>query len=858
MNIFHKVALEGLKKSRTRTLVTIIGVALSAALITGVATFAVSLQSYMVNGAKMKYGDWYVSFIDTDSVFLEEQERNDDVEKVEAFENIGFAMLEGGENPDKPYLFLAGFYPETYNSLPIDLLSGRLPENSQEVIVPVHVASNGGVKLSIGDTIPLEVGQRQKGEKVLSQHNPYQSGKEKLVPQGKKTYTVVGIYQRPAFEERSAPGYTLITAADSKDTGKSFNTFISLKNPISLHAYVKDIAGNRTYILNDNVLRFMGLSNDKVFNMILYSAGGVLLLLIMLGSVFLIYNSFNISLSERTHQFGILMSVGATPKQLRNSVLFEGICIGAAGIPMGFLIGIPSIRLVITLVAKNFANIMYDVPLTLKVSVPALLATVGISLLTILISAYIPAKKAAAMPVMECIRQTNEVKVEAKKLKISKFIQYIYGLEGILALKNFKRNKRRYRSIILSLTLSVVLFVSATAFRTCMNQTAERARAFTTYDIGFGTQNMDDAEMLALYDQLKTVDGVSGSQCQAVMNNSCQIKGKDMSDALRETLGSPSPDEMVDLAVSLHFVDDDTYRNMINSLELPEAEYMGQNAKLIAVAKIEDHRQRMQEVNAFTDMFTETSLDVTLVPRTDNGKKDRTGKEVNIKFVELVPPDIPTTMSMEYEDLPYIFDVIAPWSLKEMLAPSDEALKVKGLTFQSENSGKSTDKMQDIIDGMSVTAEYMLLDTNKMLEENKNILFVVNLFTAIFIIMISLIAVANVFNTISTNIKLRRRELAMLRSVGMSGHDFNKMMRFECVLYGMRTLLLGLPVSVLFSWLIYKGIDMGGGDINFVFPLGSMVISILGVFLVVFITMCYTTGKIRKENIIDALRDDMA
>ena len=858
MNIFHKVALQGLKKSRTRTLVTIIGVALSAALIAGVATFAVSLQSYMVNGAKTKYGDWHMEFVDEDSAFLEEQEDNDNIEKVTAFENIGYAMLEGGENPDKPYLFIAGFYPETYNSLSVNLLSGRLPENSEEVLVPAHVASNGGVKISIGDTITPAVGNRQNGEKILSQHDTYQSKKEKLTAAVKKTYTVVGIYQRPEFEERSAPGYTLITAADSRNTAKSFSVFITLKNPIFLHSYVKNIAGNRTFVLNDNVLRFMGLSDDKIFNMLLYSVGGILLALIMLGSVFLIYNSFSISLSERTHQFGILMSVGATQRQLRNSVLFEGICIGVVGIPIGFLIGIPSIKLVITLVAKNFANVMYDVPLVLKVSVPALVAATVISMVTILISAYIPAKKAAAIPVMECIRQTNEVKVEAKKLKISKFTQYIYGLEGTLALKNFKRNKRRYRSIVLSLTLSVVLFVSASVFRINLKQAAERAAVFTTYDISFGTQDMDDEEMLSLYDQLKMVDGIYQSNCQAVMNDSCPVRGGDISDALREAIGSPLPDEMVDLAVSLCFVDDDTYQNMINSLKLPEAEYMGKNAKLIAVAKVEDHRQRVQEVNAFADMFIKTSLDLTLAPRMNDDKKSGQEKEVNITFVEMVFPDIPVTMTTEYEDLPYIFEVIAPWSLKETLAPSDEALKVKGLTFRSENPGQSLDRMQDIIDGMSVTADYMLLNVSEILEESTNILFIADLFTAIFIIMISLIAVANVFNTISTNIKLRRRELAMLRSVGMSDHDFNKMMRFECVLYGMRTLLLGLPVSVLFSWLIYKGMYAGGNEVDFVFPLSSMGISIVGVFFVIFITMLYATGKIRKENIIDALRDDMA
>jgi len=145
-----------------------------------------------------------------------------------------------------------------------------------------------------------------------------------------------------------------------------------------------------------------------------------------------------------------------------------------------------------------------------------------------------------------------------------------------------------------------------------------------------------------------------------------------------------------------------------------------------------------------------------------------------------------------------------------------------------------------------------------MLEQNRNILFIVNLFAVVFIAMISLIAVANVFNTISTNIKLRRREFAMLRSVGMSDREFNKMMRYECLLYGLRTLLFGLPISGILSWLIYKGMFIGGSEIDFIFPWGSLAVSILGVFLVIFITMIYAAEKIRKENIIEALRDDMA
>lgn len=860
MNIFHKVALQGLIKNRTRTLVTIIGVALSAALITAVAAFAVSLQTYMVNGAIMKYGGWHVEFPYEDSAFAQEQAKDSRVSNTATFENVGYAKLEGGQNPDKPYLFIAGFNKETFDTLPLELLSGRLPENSNEIVAPAHISSNGGVKIAVGDTLTLAVGTRQAGEETLSQHNVYQSGEETMTPLTEKTYTVVGICQRPSFEERSAPGYTMITTAGPMDAAKSLSVFVTLKKPSMVRTYAGEAAGNPAYLLNDDVLRFMGISDDTIFNTLLYSIGGVLVALIMLGSVFLIYNSFHISLGERTHQFGILMSVGATEKQLRNSVLVEGLCIGAIGIPIGILISIPSIRLVLALVAKNFANVLYaNVPLTLKVSAPSLVAAVVISMITILISAYIPAKKAAGIPVMECIRQTNEIKVEAKAIKTSKFIRRIYGLEETLALKNFKRNKRRYRSIILSLTLSVVLFVSASAFRTGLNQAAEQAKAVTDYDIGFGTQDMDEGEMLALYDKLKTTEGVTKSSSQIIMKYTCAVQASDLSEDYLNAAGETLPEETVKLPIEIQFLDDNTYYEIINGLGLPAEEYTGENAKLTAVAKMEDQSGQAEDVSQLRDVFRSSSASVTVIPQ-ENGKPVmEQGQNINITCVETVPPDTPPYSGTSRQQ-PYFFQIMAPWSLKEKLAPPDTAVdvKVKGFTFQSENPSLSTARMQTLIEGSGITASYSLYNVHAMMELNRNILFIVNLFTVVFILMISLIAVANVFNTIATNIKLRRRELAMLRSVGMSDRDFNKMMRFECVLYGGRTLLFGLPISGILSWLIYKGMVAGGAAIDFKFPWTSIVISMLGVFFVIFITMLYAVSKIRKENIIEALRDDMA
>ena len=843
MNIFNKVALQGLKKNRTRTLVTIVGVVLSAAMITAVATFGTSLLNYMTNGSIAKYGDWHVEFLNVDSSFVQERANDKEVTNTAEFENIGYAMLDGAKSPEKPYLFISGFNDKTFDTLPVTLISGRLPENSSEVLVPSHIAAKAGVKISVGDTLTLAVGNREADGKALTQHDSYRAGDETLVPTAEKTYKVVGICDRPGFEEHSAPGYTLITKADTADQADSFSLFVTLKNPHNVKAYANGVAGTQAYVLNDDVLRFMGVSDNKLFNTLLYSVGGILAAIIMVGSIFLIYNSFNISLNERTHQFGILMSVGATAKQLRNSVLFEGLFIGAIGIPIGVLVGIGSIELILPIVASNFSTIISStVPLTLSVSVPALVVAAAVSLITILISAYIPAKKAVTTPVMECIRQTGEIKTESKAVKTSKFAQRIYGLEGTLALKNFRRNKKRYRSVVLSLTLSVVLFVSGSAFGTTLKQVAKEYTVEMDGDVSFYTQDMEENELFQLYDKLKTADGVYKSTYQADLTYPCMTSDlpSDFVNTYRESVGDERTGKTLEVPLDVQFIEDDIYYDFIESLNLPTAEYTGQDAKVLILA---------MNTTEHTTYFTNQSMNFTLTSA--SGEQAKT---IRATFVDSYPLDI-----LPRDSTPtYLFMVVAPWQMKTQF----DALGVSekfGLTFWSKNPAQSMAQIQSIIEEAGVTSNYTLLNLSTAVDLFRSATFVVDVFTYVFIIMLSLIAVANVFNTISTNIRLRRRELAMLRSVGMSDHDFNKMMNFECAFYGIRTLLFGVPIAGFLSWLIYKVVVFGEklDDFAFVFPWGSMIISVLGVFFVVFITMLYATGKIRKENIIDALRDDM-
>ncbi len=863
MNIFHKIALEGLKKNRARTFVTIIGVILSTVMITGVTTFGVSLLDYMARGAIQKYGGWSAAFFNADESFVQARSGDKEVTDTVTFENIGYAEPESGTNPDRPYLFIAGFQEETFEALPITLLSGRLPENEGEILLSGSALKECGLSGTTGSTLELTVGSRMRGEQELSQVDPYMAGAETFLPRKEKTYTVVGICRTPVFESEESPGCTLITKTETMDSPNPLTLFVTLDSMRKVYSYVEKVKGMHPCMLNYDVLRVMGISDrqsDKVFMAFLYSFGGIVLAIIMAGSVFLIYNSFSISLNERIREIGVLASVGATEKQLRNSVLFEGLCIGAAGIPAGILAGLGCIRGVISIVSGQFGAILYTgVPLTLKVSAPALAGSTAVSLITILISAWLPAKKAVRLTVMECIRQTNEIKVESGTMEIPQSRQRLYGLEGTLALKNFKRNRKRYRSIVFSLVLSIVLFVSANALIESMRLSADGLKTVSDYDIGFGTQEMEDEELFRLYEKLKKIPGISESSCRAAIRFTCTVRSDDLSDDYWGVPGSRFDEEDQELPLEVHFFDDVFYQDMVEGLGLPAAEYMGQNGKRIAVAKINDDSDDVKGAGDLADLFQNTTMELAVSPIMTDGTAGQ-AQNVSITTAEFVPPDIPPSIDADGPDperLPYTFEILAPWSAKETLVPSGSSaeLRVKGMCFYVDNASQVEDEMRRILVSEGISCSYTLLNSTEAFEQVRNYLFIANVFAYIFITLISLIAAANVFNTISTNIKLRRRELAMLRSVGMSDKAFNKMMRFECALYGIKALAVGIPLSLLASVLIIR--TMSTDDTRFILPWTSVGISVLSVFLVIFVTMMYAVSKIRKENIIDALRDEM-
>jgi putative ABC transport system permease protein len=160
MNIINMVTLRGLKKNKIRTIVTIIGIILSAAMITGVTALISSMQNYMVNIAVADEGNWYAAVHNVSYEDYLKLKNMDGVTSAVIRRDVGYSALDGSINEYKPYLYLAELSSEAFEVLPIHLTKGRLPEKEDEILISEHIRTSGGVDLKIGSTLKSSAGNQ--------------------------------------------------------------------------------------------------------------------------------------------------------------------------------------------------------------------------------------------------------------------------------------------------------------------------------------------------------------------------------------------------------------------------------------------------------------------------------------------------------------------------------------------------------------------------------------------------------------------------------------------------------------------------------------------------------------------------
>ena len=915
MSIFNKVTLEILKKNKTRTIVTIIGIILSASMFIAVTATLSTMQNYMVQNAIYSEGDWHISVTETDAEFFEffkkpydfmrRSENLDQADifakgKVESYvynQQLGYAYAEGCTNEYKPYLYVIGTDKRFCEKMPVHLTGGRLPQTANEILLPEHLAENGEVYYKVGDVLTLELGNRVSDGYTLGQNNPYLNAKEGEPVEGSdtvlqqefenlevidtRTYTVVGFYERPSFENYSAPGYTAITVMDKvRPEGTLYNFYFKLDDPGKALEWYGYLPG-ASY--NSSVLTYLGVSDFVGFYAVSYGLTAILCGLIMFGSVSLIYNAFSISVSERTKQFGLLSSIGATKKQLRQMVLFEALFVSVIGIPLGILAGIGGMGVTFYFVNEAFSTLTgYAVPLTLCVHPTSIVAACLITLVTVLISAWIPSKRATMVTAVDAIRQSGDVKLSkreekklckeettSKKTKMETLIYHMFGLPGMIADKYYKRSKKKYRTTVVSLFMSIVLFVSASAFTSYLTDSIESGFSENGYDIvynydptmymtleeienGIDTGLISHQELSTLFDGAK---GVTDATYVAKHPTRVIIEQKYLSESyldylkeLYEVLGGDYDISKRTVFVCALFVEDSIYEEFLVEHRLDKEKYANPSAPL-GVA-IDGNTLFDYDLGKFVTTNILKSKRAEIVIEEVNDGETTEGEEMVTLQVGAVIEERPYYVSDIYD-----LSVLYPYSLREtVLQGLSDNNQFCDHYVLSENHKASYNVMKNIVVEHGLSKNY-LTDYAEGAEENRTLILIINVFSYGFIVLISLIAAANVFNTVSTNISLRRREFAMLKSVGMSNKEMSRMMNFECVLYGSRALLYGLPVSAVITWFIYR-VMSNGFSVGYYLPWGAIMIAVFSVFLVVFATMMYSMRKIKADNPIDALKNE--
>ncbi|MBQ6898281.1 MAG: ABC transporter permease, partial [Clostridia bacterium] len=463
MNIFNQFTVRSLKENKTRTIVTVIGIILSVAMFTATIEAFVTVESYLISYAEMYNGKYHVGFNNVEKEDFDTVTKDERVKEYTYIQDIGYAEI-GSVNEYKPYLYIAGIPADFTGIMPIHLTSGRLPENSNELVVSEHIYYNGDVKLELGQQITLMVGNRQWSELIgiseeefnalggnerilLTQEVPFRAPvgeepREGLINTIEKTYTIVGFCLRPdeSVEDYEAPGYTAYTLNEPGNNG-IFSIYSVLNQPAKYEQYssdiIKELGLSRSQI-NSDLLMFSFQSFNSAFPVLVIGLMSILIGLIVFGSVSLIYNSFSISVSERTRQFGILKSIGATKKQIRKTVLYEAAVLCIIGIPAGLVAGCLGIAVTFHFLSDSISTILADLTnleLKFKFSPVAIMLASLIGFVTVIISAYIPARKAIKIDPIDTVRQTNEIKIRRKSVIVSPLTGKIFGFEATLSSK---------------------------------------------------------------------------------------------------------------------------------------------------------------------------------------------------------------------------------------------------------------------------------------------------------------------------------------------------------------------------------------------------------------------------------------
>ena len=840
MSILNRLTIKNLRLNKKRTIVTIIGIILSTALMVGIGLLFSSFQDLMIRDTIGYNGKYEANYGDVD---LNKLNNIKDKDFTYFYEKpIGFSKIESS-NEYKPYMYITSVNREYFNEL--KLIEGSFPKNENEIVISNHVITNGGLNYKVGDIVTFTYGSRNIDGDITLANSELVDG-EFLTNEGTHTYKIVGIVDRSNFESYSASGYTVFTLDVNSDK-ENVNLYVMFNKNKKIikqsEKLAKELGYNNYINYNSTLLALYGESTYGNVMTTMVSMMMIMLALVSIGCIIVIYNSFAISVMERKKEFGLLSSIGATKRQLSHTVFFEAAFVGVIGIILGILGAYVGIGCVV-LVINNLISDMLEYKLHLVTNPLFIIIPVIFMIIVIGLSAFIPSRRASKVSPIEAIRQNDDIKINKKKIKTSKLVNKLFGIEGEIALKNIKRNKKKYRVTVVSLFISIVLFISFSSYMNYTLNTASSVIGEVPYDYQisyFG--NGDDKEVLDKINEIVKSSDVKEYLSYGVSNLSI-IGNYTYSDEYLDFYKSAYGDDGIKALnnlkyqyISIYILDDNSYNKYKNLIGLDKDSVILLN-KFKGVSYGGNKR-----VNYNIPVINNGNINIKICNFDDDEDVDTTkycNKNIDNIFV--------TNKSFDLiEEFSYMSDFKIVVNKKLYDSISDSSTHYTQFNIISDNTN-NIDKLTKELDKYS-NVNYT--NIKESMKQANNLILVVKILMYGFISLVTLIGVTSVFNTISTSMALRKREFAVLRSIGLTNRGFNKILFFESLFFGLKSLIYAIPVSIGVTGRIHYALADMMSISTIIIPWKYIIISIVSVFVIVLLTMMYSTSKIKKHNIIE-------
>ena len=932
MNLMKTLTLKNLKLNRKRTIVTIVGIILATALLSALVTLVSSFQYSMIEYQKQKDGDFHVKFSNVKMSELSEFKNNRNIESTFETMGMGFANLDGCKNEDKPYAYVMATDEAGFERGCFKLIEGRMAKNEDEIVIPRHLKTNGRIDIKVGDEITLDVGKRYDSntESVISENCAYEHEAETLTDTVTKHYKVVGIMERPGYgmEDYSAAGYTFVTYSDelaaidngTKSEASEADTTLTvysrytqkaLRNKDAVTADIIGVddklfekANNSSVEMSseesDRFLKEMEnakydiymngflISYECVFPIdgtfkALFTVAAVVALIIILTSVYCIKNSFNISITEKIRQYGMLASVGATRRQIKSSVKTEAAMLGVVGIPVGTMSGILA-SLVLVKVVNALSAGWLNFALSFHTSLPALILAVILSIATIYFSATGSARRAARVTPLEAIRNTKEIKIKSAKLKTPAIIGRIWGIGGVISYKNIKRNNKKYRTTVTSIVICSVTFIVISYFMSMAFSVVGMSYASTDYNIGINMSCKKDLDIEKLSELLSGIEGakdylvgagyyfdVDKPEYTKKYGEYCGQLYDDSEDVSQEFLITVLNDKSYDkYASDAGIKNADTGAILVNKCTFDV--YNEKSSKYVK-EEMELYKYKAGDtIECGYNMYDDASSDDNAVEGgTESSTEDNSGyvdeETINKgvrKTVDVTIAGVTDKVPIGYKGYSNTLLFMNQKGFESLWGDGKNGNEIKpGYASYSayvvaENADEYQDTFEKETEGNPEYSQisFYVSNLDKQMRDEKSLFTLLGVFAYGLIVVIALIGITNIINTLSTGMELRSREFATLRSIGMTDKQFVGMVRLESVFISVKALAIGVPLGILISYLLCVMMNRMDDAIIYEPPYKAIILCIVVVIMLIYAIMKLSMTKLRHNNIIETIKNE--